>query len=114
MKVVLFCGGMGTRISDYSENIPKPMVPVGHHPIIWHVMQYYSGYGHQDFILTLGHKANVIKDFFLSHKPETFADCVISGFGSEAAKGLAGHADRYRHLAECQPAPFGRARSCHQ
>ncbi len=83
MKVVLFCGGMGTRISDYSENIPKPMVPVGHHPIIWHVMQYYSGYGHQDFILTLGHKANVIKDFFLSHKPETFADCVISGFGSD-------------------------------
>jgi len=82
MKVILFCGGMGTRISDYSENIPKPMVPVGHHPIIWHVMQYYSEYGHQDFILTLGHKANVIKDFFLNHRPESFADCVISGFGS--------------------------------
>lgn len=82
MKVVLFCGGMGTRISDYSESIPKPMIPVGHQPIIWHVMQYYSEYGHQDFVLTLGYKANVIKDFFLNHKPETFADCVVSGFGS--------------------------------
>ena len=41
MKVVLFCGGLGTRIRDYSENVPKPMVPVGHSPILWHVMQYY-------------------------------------------------------------------------
>ena len=46
MKVVLFCGGLGTRIRDYSENIPKPMVPIGHHPILWHVMQYYSQYEH--------------------------------------------------------------------
>ncbi len=60
MKVVLFCGGLGTRIRDYSENIPKPMVPIGHYPILWHVMQYYSQYEHDDFILCLGYKANVM------------------------------------------------------
>ena len=47
MKVVLFCGGLGTRIREYSESIPKPMIPVGHQPILWHVMQYYSEYGHK-------------------------------------------------------------------
>ena len=46
MKVVLFCGGLGTRIREYSESIPKPMIPVGHQPIMWHIMQYYSQYGH--------------------------------------------------------------------
>jgi glucose-1-phosphate cytidylyltransferase len=83
MKVVLFCGGLGTRIREYSETIPKPMIPVGHQPILWHVMQYYSQYGHRDFILCLGYKANIIKDFFLSYKPQAFADCVVSGFGSK-------------------------------
>jgi glucose-1-phosphate cytidylyltransferase len=82
MKVVLFCGGMGTRIREYSEQIPKPMIPVGHQPILWHVMQYYSHYGHRDFILTLGYKANIIKEFFLSYRPQAFADCVVSGFGA--------------------------------
>jgi glucose-1-phosphate cytidylyltransferase len=82
MKVVLFCGGLGTRIREYSENIPKPMIPVGHHPILWHVMQYYSEYGHRDFILTLGYKANIIKEFFLTYRPQVFADCVVSGFGA--------------------------------
>jgi glucose-1-phosphate cytidylyltransferase len=83
MKVVLFCGGFGTRIREYSENIPKPMVPIGHQPILWHVMQYYSQYGHRDFILCLGYKANVIKDYFLSYKPTSNADCVISDFGKK-------------------------------
>ena len=82
MKVVLFCGGLGTRIREYSESIPKPMIPVGHQPILWHVMQYYSEYGHADFILTLGYKANIIKEFFLSYRPQAFADCVVSGFGA--------------------------------
>jgi glucose-1-phosphate cytidylyltransferase len=81
MKVVLFCGGLGTRIRDYSENIPKPMVPVGHQPILWHVMQYYSHFGHHDFILCLGYKANVIKDYFLNYKPAANSDCIISNFG---------------------------------
>ncbi len=57
MKVVLFCGGLGTRIREYSEGIPKPMIPIGHQPILWHVMQYYSQYGHRDFVLCLGYKA---------------------------------------------------------
>jgi len=82
MKVVLFCGGLGTRIREYSENIPKPMIPVGHQPILWHVMQYYSQYGHRDFVLCLGYKANIIKDFFLGYRPQAFADCVVSGYGA--------------------------------
>jgi glucose-1-phosphate cytidylyltransferase len=81
MKVVLFCGGLGTRIRDYSESIPKPMIPVGHQPILWHVMQYYSQYGHRDFVLCLGYKANTIKEFFLNLQPKIFNDCVISNFG---------------------------------
>jgi len=81
MKVVLFCGGLGTRIRDYSEEVPKPMIPIGHEPVLWHVMQYYSQYGHRDFILCLGYKANVIKDYFLNLKPTTYKDCIISDFG---------------------------------
>ena len=81
MKTVLFCGGLGTRIRDYSESVPKPMIPVGDKPILWHLMQYYSQYGHRDFVLCLGYKANVIKDFFLNYRPHIYADCVVSGFG---------------------------------
>ena len=81
MKVVLFCGGRGTRIREYSENVPKPMIPLGAQPILRHVMQYYASYGHDDFILCLGYKANVIKDFFLNCRPQTFSDCVVSGEG---------------------------------
>ncbi|CAH2598736.1 Glucose-1-phosphate cytidylyltransferase [Rhodovastum atsumiense] len=81
MKVVLFCGGLGTRIREYSENIPKPMIPVGQHPILWHVMQYYSQFGHRDFVLCLGYKANVVKEYFLNYKHQLYADCVVSGQG---------------------------------
>lgn len=81
MKVLLFCGGLGTRIRDYSENIPKPMVPVGHQPILWHIMQYYSQFGHRDFVLCLGYKANVIKDYFLNYNQTSNSDCMISNFG---------------------------------
>ena len=83
MKVVLFCGGLGTRIREYSESVPKPMVPIGHQPILWHVMQYYSQYGHRDFILCLGYKANVVKDYFLNYRQTTASDCVISDFGKK-------------------------------
>ena len=82
MKVVLFCGGLGTRIREYSESIPKPMIPVGNQPILWHIMQYYSQYGHSDFVLCLGYKANIIKEFFLNYRAHAFSDCVVSGFGS--------------------------------
>lgn len=82
MKVILFCGGLGTRIREYSENIPKPMIPVGHQPILWHVMQYYSQYGHRDFVLCLGYKANIIKEFFLGYRRQAYSDCIVSGFGA--------------------------------
>ena len=82
MKVVLFCGGLGTRIREYSESIPKPMIPVGHQPILWHIMRYYSQYGHRDFVLCLGYKANIIKEFFLNYRPQVFTDCVVSGHGA--------------------------------
>ncbi|MEO9339258.1 glucose-1-phosphate cytidylyltransferase [Mesorhizobium sp. SB112] len=83
MKVVLFCGGLGTRIRDYSESVPKPMIPLGHQPILRHVMQYYSDYGHEDFVLCLGYKANVVKEFFLNSRPQTFADCIVSAGGRD-------------------------------
>jgi glucose-1-phosphate cytidylyltransferase len=83
VKVVLFCGGLGTRIREYSENIPKPMIPIGHQPILWHIMEYYSQYGHKDFILCLGYKANIVKEYFLNHGPETNADCIVSTRGAK-------------------------------
>jgi glucose-1-phosphate cytidylyltransferase len=75
MKVVLFCGGLGMRMREYSEAVPKPMVPVGYRPILWHVMKYYAHYGHKDFVLCLGYKANVIKEYFLKYD-----ECVSNDF----------------------------------
>ncbi|MGH7041598.1 MAG: sugar phosphate nucleotidyltransferase, partial [Acetobacteraceae bacterium] len=77
-----FCGGLGTRIREYSEAIPKPMIPIGHEPILWHIMQYYSHYGHTDFILCMGYKANIIRDFFLDYRPQAHSDCIVSGGGA--------------------------------
>jgi glucose-1-phosphate cytidylyltransferase len=81
MKVVLFCGGMGTRLKDYSERIPKPLVEVGARPILWHLMKYYAHYGHKDFILCLGHGAAAIKDFFLKYDQCVSSDFVLSQGG---------------------------------
>jgi len=67
MKVALFCGGLGMRLRDYDENLPKPMVTIGYRPILWHVMKYYAHFGHKDFVLCLGHKADVIKRYFLEY-----------------------------------------------
>src|SRR5690348_8831713 len=83
MKVVLFCGGLGTRIREYSENLPKPMIPVGNRPILLHLMEYYSQHGHKDFVLCLGYKANVVKEFFLNYRPQNYVDCVVSGHGNK-------------------------------
>lgn len=83
MKTVLFCGGLGTRIKEYSEHIPKPMVPIGSEPILMHLMRYYSDYGHRDFILCLGYKAGVIKDHFLNLRQTMGADCIVSDFGKK-------------------------------
>jgi glucose-1-phosphate cytidylyltransferase len=78
MKVVLFCGGQGLRLREMGENIPKPMVPIGYRPILWHLMKYYAYYGHRDFVLCLGHKADVIKHYFLNYEESVSNDFVLS------------------------------------
>ncbi len=67
MKVVLFCGGMGMRLREYSDSVPKPMAEIGYRPILWHLMKYYAHYGHTDFILCLGYRGDVIKKYFLNY-----------------------------------------------
>lgn len=83
MKVVLFCGGMGMRIREYSETIPKPMVPVGNRPILWNIMKYYAHFGHKDFILCLGYKADAIKDYFLNYRETYSNDFVLANGGKD-------------------------------
>ena len=68
MKVIILAGGFGTRLSEYTENIPKPMVSIGGMPILWHVMNRYSKYGHTDFHLALGYKSSYIKEYFLNYR----------------------------------------------
>jgi glucose-1-phosphate cytidylyltransferase len=81
MKVVLFCGGVGMRLREYSDAIPKPMVPIGYRPILWHVMRYYAHYGHKEFILCLGYKADTIKRYFLNYDETISNDFVMSEGG---------------------------------
>lgn len=71
MKVVILAGGFGTRIRDVAEDIPKPMIPIGPYPILWHIMKYYASFGHHEFVLCLGHKGNVIREFFLNYEAYT-------------------------------------------
>jgi glucose-1-phosphate cytidylyltransferase len=81
MKVVLFCGGLGMRLRGYADDIPKPMVTIGSRPIIWHLMKYYAHWGHKHFILCLGYKGNVIKDYFLNYDESESNDFVWSKGG---------------------------------
>lgn len=67
MKVIILAGGFGTRLAEYTDAIPKPMVPIGGKPIIWHIMQNYANFGHKDFYIALGYKADFIKDYFLNY-----------------------------------------------
>ena len=67
MKVVLLAGGLGTRLAEYTNLIPKPMVPIGGRPILWHIMNTYSKYGYKEFYLALGHKSEVVKEYFLNY-----------------------------------------------
>ena len=83
MKVVLFCGGLGMRLRDYSEQIPKPMVNVGRRPIIWHLMKYYAHFGHKDFVLCLGHQAEYIKNYFLNYNECVSNDFVLTEGGAK-------------------------------
>lgn len=79
LKVVLFCGGRGIRLREASETLPKPMVPIGYRPILWHVMRYYAHFGQRDFVLCLGYKADVIKDYFLRYNEALSNDFVLDG-----------------------------------
>ncbi len=81
MKVVIFCGGLGLRLRDYSETIPKPMVPVGPYPILWHIMRYYAHHGHTEFILCLGYKAESIKRYFVDFDEYLTNDFTLAGAG---------------------------------
>ncbi len=67
MKVVIFCGGLGTRLREETEFRPKPMVPIGERPILWHIMKIYAHFGHKDFVLCLGYKGDVIKEYFRNY-----------------------------------------------
>jgi glucose-1-phosphate cytidylyltransferase len=68
MKVIILAGGFGTRFSEYTNILPKPMIPIGDKPILWHIMQTYAKFEHKDFYLALGYKAEVIKDYFLNYR----------------------------------------------
>ncbi len=84
MKVVIFCGGMGMRLREYADNVPKPMVTIGYRPVLWHVMKYYAHFGHKDFILCLGYRADAIKQYFLHYD-----ECVSNDFSlSKGGKDL--------------------------
>jgi glucose-1-phosphate cytidylyltransferase len=78
MKVVLFCGGLGTRLREHSDTIPKPLVSIGYRPIIWHLMRYYAHFGHKDFILCLGYRGDLIKEYFVNYAEWMSNDFVLS------------------------------------
>jgi glucose-1-phosphate cytidylyltransferase len=81
MKVVLFCGGLGTRLREHSDTIPKPLVNIGYRPILWHLMRYYAHFGHKDFILALGYRGDLIREYFLNFNECMSNDFVLSNGG---------------------------------
>src|SRR5689334_12364242 len=81
VKVVLFCGGLGLRMREASERVPKPMVPIGNRPILWHVMKYFAHFGHNRFVICLGFKGEVIKEYFLNYREELSNDFVLTQGG---------------------------------
>jgi glucose-1-phosphate cytidylyltransferase len=81
LKVVLFCGGLGLRMGESTARVPKPMIPIGDRPILWHIMKYYAGFGVRDFILCLGYKGEVIKRFFLEYNEALSNDFVLRDGG---------------------------------
>ena len=83
VKVVIFCGGLGVRMGEATQRIPKPMIPIGTRPIIWHIMKWYAAWGHTDFILCLGYQAETIKSFFLDYREALSNDFVLSNGGRD-------------------------------
>jgi len=83
MKVVLFCGGLGTRLREHSDTIPKPLVNIGYRPIVWHLMRYYAHFGHTEFILCLGYRGDLIREYFLNYSECMSNDFVLSAGGTK-------------------------------
>jgi glucose-1-phosphate cytidylyltransferase len=81
MKVVLFCGGLGMRMRADNQSLPKPMMPIGSRPVLWHVMRYYAHFGHHEFILCLGYGAQAVKDYFLDYRETASNDFVLTKGG---------------------------------
>src|SRR6185436_20114647 len=81
MKVVLFCGGQGLRMREFSGSVPKPMATIGSRPVLWHVMRYYAHFGHRDFVLCLGYRGDVVKEYFLRYDEAVSNDFVLSEGG---------------------------------
>ncbi len=81
MKVVLFCGGLGTRLREHSETTPKSLVSIGSRPIIWHLMRYYAHFGHKDFILCLGFRGDLIREYVLNYHEALSNDFTLSDGG---------------------------------
>lgn len=121
MKTVLLAGGFGTRFSEMTETLPKPMIPIGGKPILWHIMKHYSHFGHRDFILCLGYKADVIRDYVMGllHNMSDFTLDLESGevqYHSRPSEdwrltlvdtgletGTGGRLNRIRHLLDDEP-----------
>ena len=115
MKVVIFCGGLGVRMGEETRRIPKPMIQIGGKPILWHIMRYYASFGHKDFILCLGYKGEVIKEYFLAHQGALFNDFTLAAVphrvGTRAPAGsgrrLEAHVRRHRHQRDDRGTPEG-------
>ena len=83
MKVVIFSGGLGLRMGETTARVPKPMILIGDRPILWHIMRYYSSFGHNDFVLCLGYRAEVVKEYFLNYQEALTNDFVLRDGGRE-------------------------------
>jgi glucose-1-phosphate cytidylyltransferase len=81
MKVVLFCGGLGTRLREHSDTIPKPLVNIGMRPVVWHLMRWYAHYGHTDFVLALGYRGDMLREYFLHYSEALSNDFTLSDGG---------------------------------
>jgi glucose-1-phosphate cytidylyltransferase len=97
VKVVLFCGGQGLRLRGAVGSLPKPMIPIGGRPLLWHIMRYYAHYGHRDFVLCLGHQARVIEEYFARSRADGWRiEFVDTGIDSSIGERFAAVRDRLR------------------